>query len=592
MRARALGAVVVLGAVIASGLAVGVTPAGAAGVPVVVADGLNDPYKLTFGPDGDLYVAEAGMGGVGPCFDPPPGPDGDPGPQCYGETGSITRIEDGDGEAERVIEGLPSVGSEEGAVGPVDIAIDDDGTAFVAIGMGGPEPRRDEYGEGGQQLGTIMQVSVATPTATAEVYADLAAFEAEEDPDAEQPGAEGVGEGGDSNPFGIELVDDTLYAVDAGGNTLLSVEDGEIALEHLFEYREAQPPGPPGPMMPMQPVPTVVETDEAGGLILGELTGFPFPTGGARLYTRTPAGEVDVAHEGLTMVMDVAQDEDGNLYVAQFSRTSLIEGPPQPNIVQVRQDGTRKTVMSAGELQGVPTGLTIGPDGLLYVSLGLAGPGNGRVIQVDPNEASDPSSAAACPPADVPGTEFADIEDSVHRSTVECVAWWGIVQGVTDDAFQPGATATRAQIASMLGRLLEEAGADMPANPPDRFTDDEGSPHELRINQLAEMGIIEGVGGDRFGPSLPVTRAQLASLLVRAYESSFGDVPAGSDAFSDDEGSVHEDNINAAAEAGWVQGKSEEMYDPQGQATRGQIASIVARVLATLVDNGEVELPD
>src|SRR5688572_7826801 len=62
----------------------------------VIATGLNNPRGLNFGADGALYVAEAGSGGAGPCG---PGPEGD---RCYGESGSVTRIDTRDNAATRV----------------------------------------------------------------------------------------------------------------------------------------------------------------------------------------------------------------------------------------------------------------------------------------------------------------------------------------------------------------------------------------------------------------------------------------------------------------------------------------------------------
>jgi hypothetical protein len=589
MRVRTVAGVAVVCVVGSVGVVPWAGPAGAVSAREVVADGLDEPYKLSFSADGDLYVAEAGRGGTEPCFDPPPGPDGDPAPRCLGATGAVTKVVGGDGAQTRALRGLPSISDGEETVGPTDVVMADDGSLLVTIGLGGNVNTRAAYGPGGAGLGTVMRG--VTDGSPATVFADLAAFEAEEDPDAEQPDAEGVGEGGDSNPFGSELVDGTLYVVDAGGNTLLRVGAEETELVSLFPFETTPAPpflgAPPGTMIPYQPVPTSVAQGPDGALRVGELTGFPFPVGGADVYRVPSSGEEVVEESGFTHIMDVAYDDDGNLYVAQLSRRSLLEGPPVPAIVQVRPDGSRKTLLDAGQLGGAPTGIAVGPDGQLYVSLGLAGAGNGQVVRFDPSVAGDPAIAPACPPDLVPGTAFTDIGDSVHREAIECLFWREVVNGVTADRFDPGRAASRGAVATMLAAALAEAGVDLPASPPDAFTDDTGSTHEPQINQLAELGVVKGFDADRFGPTMTISRAQLATMLVQAYEELFQPLDPGSDAFTDDDGSVHEANIDAAAEAGWVTGRTATTFEPDGSARRDQVASMVARLLGTLVADEE-----
>src|SRR3546814_1431003 len=82
----------------------------------------------------------------------------------------------------------------------------------------------------------------------------------------------------------------------------------------------------------------------------------------------------------------------------------------------------------------------------------------------------------------------------------------------------PGMPVTRAQMASFIARLIEAAGGELPEDPPEAFDDDEGSVHEHSIDRLAAVGIVEGRSGRTFEPSAMVTRAQMASFLVRAYE--------------------------------------------------------------------------
>ena len=88
-----------------------------------VAAGLDNARGLAFGPDGVLYVAEAGHVGEGPCVQ---GPEG--GRECYGTAGAITRIDLEAGTQERVVDGLRSRAAEDGsqATGPHDVAFQGD----------------------------------------------------------------------------------------------------------------------------------------------------------------------------------------------------------------------------------------------------------------------------------------------------------------------------------------------------------------------------------------------------------------------------------------------------------------------------------
>ena len=93
--------------------------AAAATWEVVVSD-LDNPRGLAFGPEGALYIAQAGSGGDGPCGE---GPEGT---RCYGETGAIARYDPRDGSVTNVVTGLPSLATEAGqmfAIGPNDLSL-------------------------------------------------------------------------------------------------------------------------------------------------------------------------------------------------------------------------------------------------------------------------------------------------------------------------------------------------------------------------------------------------------------------------------------------------------------------------------------
>ena len=146
----------------------------------------------------------------------------------------------------------------------------------------------------------------------------------------------------------------------------------------------------------------------------------------------------------------------------------------------------------------------------------------------------------------------------------------GITTGCATDPprFCPSSSVTRAQMASFLVRAL-----DLPPTTIDHFIDDDGSFHEADINALAEAGITGGCGPDRYCPASPVTRAQMAAFLVRAYDIAASDT----DAFSDDSSSIHEADINALAAAGITGGCAPDRYCPTSPVTRAQMAAFLHR---------------
>jgi hypothetical protein len=107
----------------------------------------------------------------------------------------------------------------------------------------------------------------------------------------------------------------------------------------------------------------------------------------------------------------------------------------------------------------------------------------------------------------------------------------------------------------------------------DYFWDDDGSVHQDDINRVAEAAITHGCGGGAYCPSSVVTRDQMASFLVR----SLGLPPAGTDYFWDDAGSAHEDDINRLAAAGVTTGCGGGAYCPGGWVTREQMAAFLHR---------------
>ncbi len=198
----------------------------------------------------------------------------------------------------------------------------------------------------------------------------------------------------------------------------------------------------------------------------------------------------------------------------------------------------------------------------------------------------------SCPAGLVPEDGLVDVDPAnAHEASIDCAVWWSLASGTTTTTFGPTQLLRREQMASFVARLLAALGFELPAAPPDAFADDAGSVHELRINQLAAVGVVFGNGG-QYAPIQGVSRAQMLTFLVRAYELALGtSLPSGPDAFPDDDDSVHEPNIDKAAAAGFTGGRADGTFGPGGAVQRDQMASFLTRALDLGVEQGLAHPP-
>ncbi|CAN5761192.1 hypothetical protein BH24ACT3_BH24ACT3_14800 [soil metagenome] len=197
----------------------------------------------------------------------------------------------------------------------------------------------------------------------------------------------------------------------------------------------------------------------------------------------------------------------------------------------------------------------------------------------------------ACP-VGTPPPDHPDVAASnVHRDAIGCLSELEIVRGRPDGTFGPGDPVSRGQVASFLARLIVAAGGELPNDPPDAFDDDQANVHEEAINQLAALGIVQGTTATSYSPSRAVTRAQLASLLVRTYGELAGEPLAPAVSYFRDVEGVHAESIFAAAQAGLTGGTRQGLFSPSRATPRDQAASLLARMLDLLVEEGVAPAP-
>jgi hypothetical protein len=344
-------------------------PAAAQPAPQVVATGLDNPRGLALGPDGAIYVAESGRGGTTTQCQPAPTPPF--APRCFGATGAITRVTATAGQQQRVITGLPSIAVASGneAAGPADIDFGF-GSAWISIGWGGNPTTRATVTSGPVRFGSLTNISY---TGVITDVLDLSGYEVAANPDG------GVV---DSNPFGLDIVANGAVYADAGANAVMRIAvTGAISTLAVLPNRTVDLPG--GGTASVQAVPTAVVSAPSGDVYVGELTGFPFVAGAARVY-RVPAagGPPVVAAEGFTNIIDIAVDALGNAYVLEHDANGLTTAGDNGRLTRIGPFGERRVLAETGLPH--PGGVAIGADGAAYVTINSSSAGAGGVVRIAP----------------------------------------------------------------------------------------------------------------------------------------------------------------------------------------------------------------
>jgi hypothetical protein len=323
----------------------------------VLMSGLDAPRGLAWGPEGGLYVAEAGTPAInGPCATVARGNN------CYSGTGAVTRWLRG--RQGRVATGLPSVFNPEfgDIIGPQDVALLGR-RAFVSIGWGGDPAARAQLGDLATGLGWLLQL---TPSGQWREVTDIAGVETEQNP---------AGGPFDSNPFGLLAEPGKRFVADAGGNSLLQLDaNGKGSVVATFPATAAPPP-----FEQADAVPTEVQRGPDGALYVSTLSGVPFVPGDAKIYRIVPGGTPTVFVDGFTAITDFTFGDDGSLYVLEYASGIFLTPPGR--VVHVAPSATR-TVIPV-ELTN-PTGILVDGDGVIYVSNHGDLAGVGEVLKIVP----------------------------------------------------------------------------------------------------------------------------------------------------------------------------------------------------------------
>lgn len=189
-----------------------------------------------------------------------------------------------------------------------------------------------------------------------------------------------------------------------------------------------------------------------------------------------------------------------------------------------------------------------------------------------------------------PAVSFTDIEGSFAKEEIAALAEQGILQGVGKDKFGPKAGMSRADFTLLLSRIVK---AELEPIQQSRFADIAPTDYyAAAVEWAAAAGIAEGGGNGQFHPESDITREQMAVMLVRLAEALEIKLPAIHTAvsFADESliGAYAKEAVAAAQQGGVIGGKPNAdgtgvSFDPQGKATREQIAKMIAGFLDILI---------
>lgn len=180
---------------------------------------------------------------------------------------------------------------------------------------------------------------------------------------------------------------------------------------------------------------------------------------------------------------------------------------------------------------------------------------------------------------EITALSFNDLNDHWAKQAIERAAGLGIVNGYTDGTFRPQENVTRAEFTVMMGRALEfKSTSDAVLSD---FADLGRIPDWAKpfISEARKAGIITGYEDNTFRPNHSINRSEMAVMAIRALEKEIDQGLKPTFADADSIAAWAQPSVAAAAEAGLINGRSNNRFVPAANATRAEAAVMILRLV-------------
>ena len=185
-----------------------------------------------------------------------------------------------------------------------------------------------------------------------------------------------------------------------------------------------------------------------------------------------------------------------------------------------------------------------------------------------------------------PVPNFTDINGHWAKEHILFTVSRGLFSGTSKTTFSPNTTLTRGMFVTALGRL---AGIDPADYKNGKFTDVKSNAYYAPyVNWAASKGIVNGTGATTFAPDNKITREQMA-VIMKNYADKMGySIPKTLEAvtFADNAqiSSWAKDAVKTMQQTGVLSGKANNLFDPKGNATRAEAATVLHRFVEVIID--------